>query len=42
MRFLKTHVKVAKEAKKNGWPDLFDWSIKSAEKIIKEFENEET
>ena len=39
MRFLRMHVKVAKQAKQNGWTDLYDWSIKSAEKIIKELED---
>lgn len=38
MRYLRAKVKVAKEAKENGWPDLYRYSIKTAEEIIKEFE----
>lgn len=40
IRFLKSHIKVAKQAKENNWHDLYNWSIKSAKKIIKEFEDE--
>jgi len=36
MRMLRSKVRVAKEAKKNDWPDLYRYSIKSAEELIEE------